>query len=611
MHDEEPSQTGTEPLPVQRVCAQVLADRYAAPGERSTQQIYARVAHALAQAEQPARQPEFARLFLDNMAAGAIGAGRIMANAGIDACTTMVNCFVQPIGGGTPALPFDAGLAQAGTTLAMGGGVGYDFSPLPPAAACADARSAAPAVCQAIDLYDQACLNIRWQGSRRGAQMAVLSCSHPDILEFVRAKRGRQRWSTFNVSVAVTDAFFAAVQCNASWALVHTVPPDPEGASKEAVRLDDGLWRYQVMPARALWREICEQALHSAEPGLLYIDTINRANNLRTLETLRATNPCGEQPLPDHGSCVLGPINLTRAVTHPFGVEGAPGLDLEALARMARTQVRMLDNVIDLTRWPLSSQADEARAKRRIGVGVTGLADMLIMMGLRYDSDPGRAAAQTVLRCIRDHAYAASAELARERGAFPLYRPADYLAEDAACRQLPDDVRRAIAAHGLRNSHLVSLAPTGSVSLAFADNCSNGVEPAHGWTYRRRLQLRGQPAEDARVENHAWRLWRRLHPQPAPLPDYFRAARDIAPEDHVAMVASLQPYVDASISKTVPVPGDWPVERVQALFMQGWRAGLKGLTIFRPDPAMDAVLSEDSPASVPSDPATPDCRSCG
>ena len=572
----------------QSLCAQVLADRYAAAGERTASHVYARVARALAQAELPAQQARVAQQFLRNMENGAIGAGRIMANAGTTACATMVNCFVQPLGGSHPALSFEAGLEQACTALAMGGGVGYDFSALAPAAARARFGAAAPTVCDAIDRYDRACAGLAFQGSRRGAQMAVLACAHPDILEFISAKHGRRRWRTFNVSVAVSDAFLDAVRRDAAWPLVHAAPPGRRAIDRGAYRLEDGRWVYRCVSARSLWQAIAREAVHSSEPGLLYIDTINRGNNLHALETIRATNPCGEQPLPDYGSCVLGPIDLTRLVRHPFGLGGPARLDMAKLASMVRTQVRMLDNVIELTRWPLPAQRAQAHAKRRIGVGITGLADMLAMLQLRYDSEAGRQAAAAAARCIRDNAYAASAALAGERQPFPLYRPADYLTAGAVGHALPPAVRDAIRRHGLRNSHLVSFAPTGSVSLAFADNCSTGIEPAYDWTYRRRVVLRGAPV-DMPVENHAWRLWRRWRAA-APLPHYFRTAAQIAPEDHVAMLAALQPYVDAAISKTVPVPADCGVERAQALFMSAWRLGLKGLTLFRPDRSLDTVL---------------------
>lgn len=594
----------------QPICTHVMAERYAAPGEVSASQIYTRVAHALAQGEAPAQRPLIAQEFLRNMEMGAIGAGRIMANAGTHAYATMINCFVQPVGVGTPLLAFDTGLEEAGLTLAMGGGVGYDFSALPPSSASAEAKASTPTVCAAIDRYDAACANLSFQGSRRGAQMAVLSCNHPDILEFIRAKHGRKRWRTFNISVAVTDAFLAAVQRDAPWPLMHCTPPDERSISRGALQLGNGLWRYRWEPARKLWAAIAAEATHSSEPGLLYIDTVNRTNNLRTIETLRATNPCGEQPLPDYGCCVLGPINLTRLVKHPFGIGGKPEIDIERLGKMVRTQVRMLDNVIDLTCWPLPAQAKEAFSKRRIGVGITGLADMLAMMQLRYASEAGRLAARSVARCIRDNAYAASAELAAERAPFPLYRPGDYLSDGAIGDFLAPDVVKAIKAHGLRNSHLISFAPTGSVSLAFADGCSSGIEPAFDWVYRRRIQSHDGDSIEMTVENHAWRLWKQSHVADLPLPRYFQKGTDIAPEDHLAMMAALQPYVDASISKTVPVPNDYRPERAQALFVLAWQMGLKGITIFRPDKDLTSVISAASGASA-SMCVAQRCGSCG
>lgn len=593
-------------LTPQPICSRVLADRYASSGESDASDVHLRVARALAQAERPTHREKVFRRFLQNMRWGAIGAGRIMANAGTSENTTMVNCFVHPIGLGDQSLSFDNGLAQACTTLTMGGGVGYDFSPLPPASAHADERSTLPSVCAAIDRYNQASLGLPFKGSRRGAQMAVLACTHPDLLEFVQAKRCRRRWLTFNVSVAVTDNFLRAVLDDLPWPLIHTAKPDARSIAQGAHQLADGNWQYGLESARELWGVITEEALISSEPGLLYIDKINHTNNLRSIETITATNPCGEQPLPSYGSCVLGPINLTRLVVNPFGSTGAPSIDWQRLATMTRTQVRLLDNVIELTNWPISSQAAEAFAKRRIGVGVTGLSDMLIMLGLRYDDDSGRSMAGQVVRFIRDHAYAASAALAAERGPFPSYREHDYLAEGTIGDTLPLFVRDAIKKHGLRNSHLLSIAPTGSVSLAFADNCSNGVEPAYDWSYSRTVHFRGSPSMEMTVENHAWRLWRHLHGENARLPDYFVNAASVSPNDHVAMLAAIQPYVDASVSKTVPIATDCSKEYVQALFMRAWHLGLKGLTVFRPDPRMDAVMR-----TIGARTSGPESRECG
>lgn len=565
----------------------VFADRYARPGEATRLDTYRRVATALARCEAAPDRARHAARFFDNFLGGAIGAGRIMANAGAADDSTMVNCFVQPAI--DPALGWprgvDAALARAGRTLAMGGGVGYDFTPVPPAG------TGSGGVCAAIDRYDQACQALAATGRRRGAQMAVLACDHPDLPAFLRAKAGRRRWPTFNLSVALSDRFLRAVEHDAPWELRHACLPAPGAASPQAGRASDGSWCYARLPARQLWDWIINAAWRDAEPGVLFIDTINALNPLRDSERLAATNPCGEQPLPAYGSCVLGPIQVSRFVRRPFGVGGPPGFDFKALARRVHIQVRLLDNVLDLTRWPLPEQAAEARAKRRIGVGLSGLADTLLMLGLDYGEARARACAVRIARCIRDHAYLASARLAGERGAFPAFRPHPYLDAGAGARPpFPPAVLTAIGRNGLRNSHLVSFAPTGSVSIAFFDNCSSGIEAVHAWQYQRRLRLGGGEPVGVLATNPAWRLWHRLHGDAAALPACFRRAAELPASAHLAMQAALQPWVDAAISKTVPLaPASTPAE-VGALFLQAWRQGVKGLTVFRPDPAMAAVL---------------------
>lgn len=603
----------------QPISAAVLADRYLAPGEGDRRDVFRRVARALAAVEPAPLRASTARRFYRNMLGGAIGAGRVMANAGTAGDRTMVNCFVQPLcpsaTGVADAADIARALAEASSTLAMGGGVGYDFSPIAPAAAAepgetgtirrdgesASDRRGLPApvdcaprdVCAVIDRFDEACGRLAFAGARRGAQMAVLRCDHPDLLAFVRAKRGRRRWHTFNVSVAVTDAFMQAVADGGPWTLVHRARP----AGVEAARLPrtDGTFVYSQVGARALWQEIVDCARDSAEPGLLFIDTINAADALASIESIAATNPCGEQPLPAWGSCVLGPIDLSRLVRCPFGVGGEPSFAFSRLAALVRTQVRMLDNVVSATRWPLAAHAREAHAKRRIGVGVTGLADALAMMRLPYDSPRARRFAVRVAEHLRDQAYRASSELAAERGAYPLFDAEYHLAPGRFGARLPVDVRDAIARHGLRNSHLLSFAPTGSVSLAFADNCSNGIEPAYDWVYCRAIRLSGHAPQVYRVENHAQRLYRALHGAQAPLPGYFRRAIDIAGSDHVAMMAALQPFVDAAISKTVTIAPNASNADVDALFFSAWKAGLKGITVFRPDPQLDAVMMSQAP----------------
>ncbi|RQS76938.1 adenosylcobalamin-dependent ribonucleoside-diphosphate reductase [Burkholderia sp. Bp8963] len=578
----------------QPVCAAVLADRYARAGETTRTAVFRRVAHALSLAEPMTSRARVEQLFYRNMQRGAIGAGRIMANAGAGAEGTMVNCFVHPV-----RMPDDASVAavhaalaraldEARVTLLMGGGVGYDFSSLPPAAAYERRGPDTPDVCTAIDRFDLLCRALPYTGPRHGAQMAVLRCDHPDIVAFVEAKHGRRRWPTFNLSVGVTDAFMAAVADNLPWMLRHRVPPCAPACTQTA--LPDGNWIYASLPARALWHAIVNEARDSSEPGLLFLDTIGAADSLRAHERIDATNPCGEQPLPAYGSCVLGPIDLSRLVRHPFGIDGEPRFDFATLADEVRVLVRMLDNAIDLTVWPLAEHAREAHEKRRIGIGVTGLADALAMLRLSYDSGAARMVAREIALTMRQHAFSASAVLASERGVFPAYDPADYLDGTAHRAPLPLVVRQAIARHGLRNSHLLSFAPAGSVSLAFGDNCSHGIEPAIDWVQRRHVRTGDNHVHAIRAENHAYRLFRQLHGEQAPLPDYFVKAADVAPADHVSMLAALQPCVDAAISKTVNVDRRCSLAQVDALFFAAWRERLKGITIFRPDPAFASVI---------------------
>ncbi len=575
----------------------VLADRYLAAGETTCNQVFERVASALAAIEPPARRGKVARQFYANMLRGTIGAGRIMANAGTGRNATMINCFVHPIGSPSTgvAAPSQAdierALEAARVTLAMGGGVGYDFSPIAPAESWVeDPSNRTRDVCRWIDRFDDACVALSRQGTRRGAQMAVLRCDHPDLPAFVEAKRGRRRWTTFNTSVAVTDAFMRAVEDDGLWLLRHRAMPAAACLAAGAHRLDDGTWCYAALPARQLWCRIVECACDSAEPGLLFIDEINRSNDLASIETICATNPCGEQPLPPWGSCVLGPIDLSRLVRHPFGVGGSPRFDFVKLGHCVRIQVRLLDNVLETTRWPLAEHEREARQKRRIGVGVTGLADMLAMMRLAYSDDGARHLAAAIARSMRDHAFAASAALARERGAYPAFNLDRCFAPGAFAARLPETVRDAIAAQGLRNSHLLSFAPTGSVSLAFAGNCSSGVEPAFDWVYRRTVRIGKNPPLVYRLENRAYRLFRELHGANAPLPAYFVRANEVAPADHIGMLSVLQPFVDAAISKTIIVSSRTAAGEIDALFFRAWRARLKGITVFRPDEALDTVL---------------------
>ena len=589
-------------LPEQPISKDVIQEKYCKAGESSADEIYARVARALAGAEKPELRAEWEQKFLDNLRAGAIGAGRIMSAAGTDIQATLINCFVQPVGDciqgfddeGFPGI-YEA-LREAAETMRRGGGVGYDFSRIrPKGAQVKGTASIASGPCSYINVFDQSCSTVESAGARRGAQMGVLRIDHPDVLEFITAKRTPGRWNNFNVSVGVSDAFMQAVTDGTDWELVHKARPGKKVMDAGAYQRDDGKWVYRKTPARDLWNTIMQSAYDFAEPGILFIDQINRDNNLNYCEDIAATNPCGEQPLPSYGCCDLGPVILTRFVRHPFHVGGTASFDFDAFEKSVAIQVRALDNVLDVTFWPLEQQREESAAKRRIGVGFTGLGNALNMLCLRYDREEGRQMAARIGERMRNAAYRASIELAREKGPFPKFDAKAYLGSDSFASRLPADIRADIKKHGLRNSHLLSIAPTGTVSLAFADNASNGIEPAFSWTYTRRKRESDGSTSEYVVEDHAYRLYHALHGQDAQLPEYFVSALEMSAADHVGMMQAVQPFIDTSISKTVNIPADYPYEDFKDLYHHAWRAGLKGLATYRPNSILGAVL-EATPA---------------
>ena len=596
---------------LQPISLDVLREKYLKDGETGVGELYARVARALASVEPEARRAECEALFLANLQAGAIGAGRIMSAAGTDLQATLINCFVQPVGdciqgvddGGYPGI-YEA-LREAAETMRRGGGVGYDFSRIRPRGAEVRATaSLASGPCSYINVFDQSCATVESAGARRGAQMGVLRIDHPDVLEFITAKRTPGRWNNFNVSVGVSDAFMQAVAEDQPWHLVHRARPGTALLEQGAHQRADGQWVYQTLPARTLWDTIMRSAYDFAEPGILFLDHINDDNNLRYCEEIAATNPCGEQPLPSYGCCDLGPVILTRFVRHPFGFAGEPVFDFEAFERAVAVQVRALDNVLELTWWPLPQQREESEAKRRIGVGFTGMGNALAMLRLRYDAPEGRAMAARIAERMRDAGYRASVELAREKGAFPKFDADGYLAEGTFASRLPDALRQRIRTHGIRNSHLLSIAPTGTVSLAFADNASNGIEPPFSWTYKRKKRTADGGSAEYAVEDHAWRLYRSLGGDVQQLPDYFVSALQMPAAGHIAMMQAVQPFVDTAISKTVNVAADYPYEDFKDLYRQAWKAGLKGLATYRPNTILGAVLETHAPESAEK-PASP------
>ncbi len=539
------------------------------PVDRTVEDTWRRVAKALAAPEDASVRALWEdRFFRALEDFHFLPAGRIVAGAGTGRDVTLFNCFVM----GT--IPDDMSgifthLREAALTLQQGGGIGYDFSTLRPKGAPVKGVGAdASGPLSFMDVWDAMCRTIMSAGYRRGAMMATLRCDHPDIEAFVAAKREPVRLRMFNLSVLVTDAFMDAVRGDRDWDLMF------------------GGTVFKTVSARALWDRIMQATYEYAEPGVIFIDRINRTNNLNYCETIAATNPCGEQPLPPYGACLLGSVNLARLVADPFAPSAA--IDEAELGDIVSVAVRMMDNVTDASRFPLEAQHGEAQAKRRIGLGVTGLADALIMCGVRYGSSEAVRLTESWMGAIRDAAYRASAALAAEKGAFPLFEADAYLAAPNVAA-LPDDARAAIREHGIRNALLTSIAPTGTISL-FADNVSSGIEPVFSYTYTRNVLLPDGTRREEEVSDYAYRLWRRMRGEHAPLPPAFVTAQDIAPRDHVVMQAAAQKYVDSSISKTINVPADLPFESFRDVYMQAWDSGCKGCTTYRPNDITGSVL---------------------
>ncbi len=520
--------------------------------------------------------------------------GRILAGAGTGRQVTLFNCFVMNTIEDSVDGIFEA-LKQGALTMQQGGGVGYDFSTLRPAGTYAPTvGNVASGPVSFMRIWDSMCATILSTGARRGAMMATLRCDHPDIEKFIDAKKDARELRRFNLSVLVSDAFMRAVSRNESWPLVFPLEESGrEAAGAEILELpwsgSDRSVRCRVLKriaAQSLWRRLMRANYDYAEPGVLFIDRINRENPLSYRERISATNPCGEVPLPPYGACNLGSINLARFVVQPF-TENAH-LDLDAIEQTTKIAVRFLDNVIDVSRYPLEAQKAQAAGTRRIGLGITALADALAMLGLRYDSEAGREHATNCMRAVCHAAYRASVVLAREKGTFP-FLDRDAHLRGAFVRALPADIVDGIAGFGLRNSHLLAIAPTGSISL-LANNVSSGVEPIFDLNFSRRVLAPDGTYSEHAIDDYAWWMWTASRGE-AETPEFFGTAKQIAPGDHLAMQAALQPYVDQAISKTVNVHEDIAFADFERLYLRAFELGLKGCTTYRPNPITGELLS--------------------
>lgn len=556
-----------------------LKDAAGEPIDKSVEDSWDRVARTLAAVEGK-RAPYWTRQFRDALEDFRfLPAGRIVSGAGTGRNVTLFNCFVMGTIPDSLAGIFDM-LKEAALTMQQGGGIGYDFSTIRPrgtlvSGVCADASGPL----SFMDVWDAMCRTIMSAGTRRGAMMGVMRDHHPDILSFIEAKKDRTRLRMFNLSVLVSDALIESVDADGEWPL----------------HFNDEV--YETIRARDLWNAVMDATYAFAEPGVIFIDRVNKMNNLSWLETIAATNPCGEQPLPPYGACLLGSLNLSRFVENPFS--DSASLDIDAMQACVSTAIRMMDNVVDASNFPLEKQRQEAQDKRRLGLGITGLGDALIMCGIRYGSDEAVETVDRWLSRFTNAAYRTSALLAKEKGAFPLY-DADFYLKAPMVKSLDPEVRSLIAEHGIRNSHLTSIAPTGTISL-YANNTSGGVEPVFGYTFNRKvLQNDGSHVEEE-IQDYAYMVFRDAFGPEAGLPDYFVTADDLTPREHVAMQAAAQRWIDSSISKTINLAEDISFEAFKDVYRLAYDMGCKGCTTYRPNATTGSVLSktDDTPGPGP------------
>ncbi len=625
-----------------------LTTKQGEPVDQSIEDTYRRVARALADVEETADKREYwYERFTWALRRGAIPAGRITSNAGALAhkpATSTINCTVS----GTIPDSMDGILQrvhEAGLTLKAGCGIGYEFSTLRPRGAYvsgAGAYTSGPL--SFMDIYDKMCFTVSSAGGRRGAQMGTFDVSHPDVRDFIKAKREDGRLRQFNLSLLITDEFMHAVENDLDWPLVFPIGlkeadeidlSDPtkvvwrEWPTTEGyVTRDDGLVGCKIyghVQARRLWDMIMTSTYDFAEPGFILIDRVNEMNNNWFIENIRATNPCGEQPLPEYGSCLLGSVNLTKFVRDPFGPKAR--FDWEEYREVVRVFTRMLDNVVEINGLPLERQRDEIVRKRRHGMGFLGLGSALVMLKMRYGSRESCQFTEAVAREMAVAGWEVALSLAKEKGPAPILVE-DFEVTPAMLRKRPEmhadgwkvgdripgrvlharysrymqriatvapELVAELAEVGARFTHHTSIAPTGTISLSLANNASNGIEPSFAHSYSRNVIREGRKTKEKvevmSYELLAYRTLINARAQPfsdradEKLPDYFVSADDISPKEHVDIQAAAQKWVDSSISKTANVPTDYPYEDFKDIYLYAYRQGLKGCTTFRFNPA--------------------------
>ena len=570
--------------------------------DQTIEDTWRRVANAVAGVEEH-YQEHWAELFYHTLEGFRfLPGGRILAGAGTQHDVTLFNCFVMGQIDDSMDGIFDA-LKEGALTMQEGGGVGYDFSTLRPQGSRAKrVGGIASGPVSFMRIWDSTCGTLLSTGARRGAMMATLRCDHPDIETFIDSKKDPNELRHFNLSVLITDDFMQALKLDADWPLVFPVQHLDEESSNEygvVQRVWSGSPEKQecrilkIVKARVLWHKIMQANYHYAEPGVLFIDRINQQNNLHYLEQISATNPCGEVPLPPYGACNLGSINLTQFVQEPFTTHAR--LDIQGISKTVEVAVRFLDNVIDLSRFPIPAQHQQATGCRRIGLGMSGLADTLIMLGLRYgDPDSFQQAAQ-IMQTICHFAYRSSISLAQEKGSFNFFDRQAYL-QSPFIQTLPEEIQQGIADYGIRNSHLTAIAPTGTISL-LANNISSGLEPVYHFDYQRKILQMDGSYRTYSLTDYAYRKWEEVQGA-QPLPHYFVETNRLMPEAHLEMQAAIQPYVDNAISKTINVPEYFSFNQFQNLYQQAYDMGLKGCTTFRPNPVTGAILTTEADKSL-------------